>query len=78
MDLPLLKNDITRFFIDVILVFYCRNQKIGPGCDIVLCYHRKFGLLIVTVIADITCLRCVGVITDFVKRRAPQYLVWLS
>ena len=25
---------------------YCRNQKIGPGCDIVLCYHRKFGPLI--------------------------------
>ena len=26
MDLPLLKNDITRFFIDVILVFYCSNM----------------------------------------------------
>jgi hypothetical protein len=76
--LPYGKTISQQFFIDMMLVFNCRNQKIGPGCDIVLCYHRKFGLLIVTVIADITCLRCVGVITDFVKRRAPQYLVWLS
>jgi len=26
MDLPLLKNDITRFFIEMIHVFYSRNH----------------------------------------------------
>ena len=38
---PIEKTISQQFFIDMILVFYSRNQKVGSGCDIVLWYHRK-------------------------------------
>ena len=43
---PLLKNDISTILRHQKRAIYCRNQKIGPGCDIVLWYQRNISHLI--------------------------------
>ena len=46
MNLPFLKNDITNNLGLQKPVVNCSTHKFSSGCDIVLCYLRKFRGLI--------------------------------